>query len=120
MDDEWSGELVGCEWWGEPIHSGDGVRRWLPYHRSDHDRRATAEVVSVMAPAARPRDRRALLNQVGAEQRRRAALKLRYKAALGVVRGLSVEERYALMYAVLWPPRELRDIEASLSTRRKK
>jgi hypothetical protein len=47
-------------------------------------------------------------------------LKFRYKAALGVVRGLSVEERYALMYVVLWPPRELRNIEASLSTPRKK
>jgi hypothetical protein len=30
MDDEWSGELVVCEWCGEPIRSGDGVRASLP------------------------------------------------------------------------------------------
>ena len=71
-----------------------------------------------MAPAARLQDRRAVLSPVSAEQRRRA-LKFRYKAALGVVRGLSVEERYSLMYAVLWPPSELREIEASLSAPRK-
>jgi hypothetical protein len=72
-----------------------------------------------MAPAARRRDRRAVLSPVAAEERRRA-LKVRYKAALGVVRGLSVEERYSLMYAVLWPPSELRDIEASLSAPRER
>ena len=60
-----------------------------------------------------------MLSPVGAEQRRRA-LKFRYKAALGIVHGLSVEERYALMYAVLWPPNELREIEASVSAPRKR
>ena len=72
-----------------------------------------------MAPAVPLGERRAVLRPVGAEARRRA-LKFRYKAALGVVRGLSVDERYALMYAVLWPPSELREIEASVSAPRKR
>ena len=35
------------------------------------------------------------------------ALKRRYKAALAVVRTVAMEDRYLLMYAVLWPPQEL-------------
>jgi hypothetical protein len=72
MEDEWSGELVVCEWCGEPVRSGGRRSHVAAGHRSDYERRATAEVVSLMPPAARLRERRPVLSPVGAEERRRA------------------------------------------------